>query len=340
MNKELNNSMVCGACFAELLVGEEYLQCMMKTCGKSYHYACNNKALSDIEKASWACPECAAKNGGRNCDAHVGTPVSVKNVTLRKPNDVATSVSTSLELQLLREQITFLTEQLADAVATIGRYHSALTVSTNKIEAISGRLSELENSIASRNPSVMTPSKIPYNEVVKSSKPTCDRTASGNCEQALRASHNNNTAVASEVSLPVVSPVNADLENAVFSTPTANNQPQEVFTQVGQARKHRRLTSIRCTAGPNITSLKAVEHRKYIHLWNMASKTDEVKEYLQSLCPNVSCTVEQLKSKGDYKSYKLGIPAMYYDKCLSADVWPDNAMVKKWLFRGQNGKQQ
>ena len=107
----------------------------------------------------------------------------------------------------------------------------------------------------------------------------------------------------------------------------------EQWTEV-RRKKPRTSFSVRGTAGPETTSLKAVEFRRYLHLWNMLSGADEVRIYLQHLCPEGSCTVEELKPRGDYKSFKVGIPPAYYDKCLCADVWPENARIKRWLFRG------
>ncbi|CAK1546378.1 unnamed protein product [Leptosia nina] len=65
-----------------------------------------------------------------------------------------------------------------------------------------------------------------------------------------------------------------------------------------QQIKSRHPPLLQGTAGPNVTFLRAVESRKYLHLWNMESNVDEVHEYLQQLCPGKNCTVEQLKSRG------------------------------------------
>lgn len=101
-------------------------------------------------------------------------------------------------------------------------------------------------------------------------------------------------------------------------------------------RKPRHTTSRRCTAGPDVTSLKAVEPRKFVHLWNMASEAQEVLSYLQQLCPTGLCTVEELKPRGSYKSFKIGVPEAFHETCLSTDIWPNNSRVKAWVsFRGQ-----
>lgn len=93
----------------------------------------------------------------------------------------------------------------------------------------------------------------------------------------------------------------------------------------------KRQNSIRCTAGPNITSLKAAEETKSIHLWNMKSGPDEIAEYLQQLYPQAKCVVDELKTKGHYRSYKLIVPIAWYDHILSPEIWPENARIKPWI---------
>ncbi|KAI8434147.1 hypothetical protein MSG28_012272 [Choristoneura fumiferana] len=102
--------------------------------------------------------------------------------------------------------------------------------------------------------------------------------------------------------------------------------------------RKNRFSSVRGTAGPEATPLRAVEYRKYIHLWNMVSDADEIRAYLRSLSPESLCTVEELRPKGEYKSYKIGVPAVQYERCLSADVWPANARIRPWLFRKPHPK--
>lgn len=106
--------------------------------------------------------------------------------------------------------------------------------------------------------------------------------------------------------------------------------PEEAqWTEV--KKKSRRPTSMCGIAGPTVTTLKAVEPRKYLHLWNMESSADEISKYLRQLCPNGTCTLEELKSRGNYKSYKIGVPVVYYETCFSVNVWPVNARIKAWV---------
>lgn len=133
-------------------------------------------------------------------------------------------------------------------------------------------------------------------------------------------------------SVPISAPKPMDVGGTV-SMPEAETKAMDGW-QVVNNKRPRRSASIRGTAAPNLVPLKAVEYRKHIHLWNMASGSDEVLAYVKSLCPTGTCTLEELRAKGDYKSFKISVPAIYYDKCLSPQLWPENARIKPWLFRG------
>lgn len=108
-------------------------------------------------------------------------------------------------------------------------------------------------------------------------------------------------------------------------------QGTEDLQQWTEVRRSRRPASLSGTAGPTVTTLKAVEPRSYVHLWNMESSAEEIRTYLRGLCPGGTCSVTELSAKGDYKSYKIGVPVPYEEMCLSAEVWPVNAKIKPWI---------
>lgn len=372
--------MICAGCRQDDRNGEEYMQCMNEACAKYYHLGCAG-TLSGVQRATWVCPECciAARKVGRNCSVPVGTPTTLRNITMRRRNppgparaiDSSISYSSIMdatvqtvdasvlgdsvpgEVQLLREQMTYLTEQLADALTAIERYHSALTICTAKVEVVSQKLMKLENSLESKSLSADT--AMPLASENDTLPPIESAKAWGPKGGRVKPKGQGNASVAvarpTGRTLSLDETRNEDQQHGMEFNCQNNNQtgiaPSDGHDDVSggdwveaQTRKKRRQTSIRCTAGPSITTLKAVEYRKYIHLWNMFSGAEDVREYLQSLCPDGSCTVEELKSKGDYRSYKLGVPVAFFDKCMSADVWPENARVKMWFFRKPSNKPQ
>lgn len=112
--------------------------------------------------------------------------------------------------------------------------------------------------------------------------------------------------------------------------PTISSQ-QSLYTEQWTEVRKGRPASLCGTADPAKTTLKAVEPRKYIHLWNMESNVNEISDYLRQLCPTGTCTVQELSPRGDYKSYKIGVPIGAYDVFFSTDVWPVNARIKAWV---------
>lgn len=359
---------ICAACNSELLSGDAFLECAVKTCSKVYHYLCNNRELTLEERATWECPECccAARKGGRSTELPVRTsaPIGLTNVSSRSRSNPPpmspenTSTSMALETQLLREQINMLAEQLAGAVASIAQYHTALTNCTQKIELYSEKLIKLEQTSQCQRCQLITSGMCTQLETScqdegksETSKPNPKRCVEqGQIAQEtlpidsyqskpkplvndlMKKSLQFHTAPISEF-VPMTSQQN---EQTAISTQigTEQNSANNDWVEV-RKQKPKRFSSVRGTAGPEVTSLKAVEFRKYFHLWNMVSGADDILSYLRKLCLGGVCTVEELKSKGDYKSFKIGVPADHFEKCLSADIWPDNARVKGWLFRRQ-----
>lgn len=330
---------ICHGCIKKLDVGEEYWQCMVETCGKLYHGLCTNKMPTFEDRNTWVCPECCnlVKKDGRNNDIPVGTPVTTRNITIRskrecKPSTECPGESTILlmEMQSIRDQMTMLNERLIDAVSAVAGYHAALADCSIKLELVSERLGLLElSSPCSCRCAVPGP-------VVTGN--TKGKTTKKRQEVELTAPRTDKpvTSVDIGTSKKVTYADVAAGSPSDFSNLQDNVNPVvvPVAGEWQEVRNHRkRISSVRCTAGPDVTTLKAVEYRKYIHLWNMASGVDEIRAYMQILGPGKTCTVEELKSKGEYKSYKIGVPQELYDKCLSAEVWPKNARVKAWLFR-------
>lgn len=116
-----------------------------------------------------------------------------------------------------------------------------------------------------------------------------------------------------------------------YPVPTTNHPADDQSWTEVKKNKYRKPISLCGIAGPDITTLRAVEPRKYLHLWNMESSADEIRDYLRQLCPTGTCTVDELRARGSYKSFRIGVPVIYYEQCLSVDVWPVNARLNTWI---------
>lgn len=338
--------LICSGCRGDLGLGEEYLQCMVKTCNKLYHLLCTSKKLTTKEKDSWVCPECCIrqKRIGSNCETPVGTPVTTKNISVR--NKSAPSVSPSpqpefssqvasimLEMQGIRNQMSILTEQLSNAVSVVTQYQAALADCSMKIGIASERLVRLEQSSTCH-----CQADKPREPNSGNAIPLSDARSEGKPKPINRkiSSMSNLTVEPTNVVAPCVA-------EQSFALPTRNAESTDTthvdHNESGQGTwqkvlgRKKRFSSVRGTAGPHVTSLKAIECRKFIHLWNMISGADDVREYLHTLYPGKTFTIEELKPKGDYKSFKIGVPKELYEECLTAEMWPENARVRVWFFR-------
>lgn len=109
-------------------------------------------------------------------------------------------------------------------------------------------------------------------------------------------------------------------------------------------RKRSRLSVpsiLRGKAAPGVTLLEASEKWKYFHLFYVKQGTteDQIREHLKSVCEVDSCTIESLKSRGNYASFKLGVPDQLYEKVTAVENWTENICIKPWRqnFRSKSG---
>lgn len=85
-------------------------------------------------------------------------------------------------------------------------------------------------------------------------------------------------------------------------------------------------------AAPGATLLEASEKRKYLHLFYVKLGTTEqqVRNHLATVCGVEDCTIETLKSRGNYASFKLGVSDQYYDRVTAVENWTENICIKPW----------
>lgn len=94
----------------------------------------------------------------------------------------------------------------------------------------------------------------------------------------------------------------------------------------------------RGTAAPGSTTLEASERKFYLHVYYLKAGTtvEQMITHLLSICPNDTCFVEQLKSRGDYASFKITVPTKNKDLYMSPTNWAEDVHIKPWRggFRG------
>lgn len=101
-------------------------------------------------------------------------------------------------------------------------------------------------------------------------------------------------------------------------------------------RRRSRISSsqvLRGVAKPGFTSLEASDRWKYFHLFyvKQGTTTDQVKNHINAICNTDNCTVEELKARGNYASFKLGVPFQMTECVLDANNWATDICVKPWM---------
>lgn len=346
--------MSCAACCTVILDDEEYLRCTQGGCAKMYHTLCTSGNKITPSTGGWICPECCCrtKKGGDNSFTPVGAAKKSRdpNITYRAkiPATVETapnfesSFSLSSEIRSLRNEVSLLRDQLSKAVSLISGYETKLAGYSSSVEALRDQLNKREVCYASATvasdqskPIDAAPEKVRITTsdtpvALKPKQKKSDNKITHLPPSPVLLASPSHTVLPKPVAENASSSVNLDVQSRPCPA-TPNHRHTDDMQQWTEVRRIRRPASLYGKAGPAVTSLKAVEPRSYIHLWNMESSAEEVRDYLCQLCPGGNCTVVELTTKGDYKSYKIGVPVAFYETCLSIEVWPINARIKTWV---------
>lgn len=346
-----------GCCDGELN-DENYLTCV--TCKKAFHHAClTNYDNALISSETWNCPLCSVKTRVTRNDS---TPVRFNaNVTVRgnkrqalhSPPNTTGNTFTADEVRVIVNDL--LDEKLDSMLAKIN--HTISSLISEELRGVKDELKSVKDSMNAER--IQFKNLVTEHEVVKETLEQLKLqnthmqhtiTELGTRLQYIEKDLNKaqtspcsaEQQVPTDVSLQLDAvPASTCVVAALDDTPKiisqtmapVNSNPVNSLSWSEVVRKpSRRAVSIHGAAGPNVTSLKAVEVRKHLHLWNMESTADEIQKYLYTLCNTDTCTVQELTPKGNYKSFKIGVPLACFEKCYSADVWPMNARIKPWIY--------
>ncbi|KAJ2939888.1 hypothetical protein O0L34_g6588 [Tuta absoluta] len=102
----------------------------------------------------------------------------------------------------------------------------------------------------------------------------------------------------------------------------------------------------RGTADPGFTTLQASEKVTYLHLYyvKVGTSDKQVSDHLKKICSGDVCTVDTLKARGNYASFKLGVPPRLVEEVLSTTNWATNICIRPWRqnfrVKQHNGERQ
>lgn len=110
-------------------------------------------------------------------------------------------------------------------------------------------------------------------------------------------------------------------------------------------KNNRRSESIKKGGNNSISGLKAVERRKFLHVWRLNKSTteDDLTDHIkQALGKDSEIIVEKLrpKTERDYASFKVGVTLSNFEKLCDPNLWPVNVEYSEWIwFRANNQSQ-
>lgn len=133
--------------------------------------------------------------------------------------------------------------------------------------------------------------------------------------------------------------------DVTLSDTDKDGKSKDGWTEVRHRRSHRSLSNVlRGTAAPGTTNLEASERWRYLHLFYVKQGTSEgqVRDHLITICGTDVCTVDVLKPRGKYASFKLGVPSKLAELVMAPQSWAEDICVKPWRrnFRGQSNDPQ
>lgn len=87
----------------------------------------------------------------------------------------------------------------------------------------------------------------------------------------------------------------------------------------------------------SILRIKAVERKKYLHIWRLLTETteDNLIEYIRELLgKDCYIKVDKInhKSERGYSSFRICVSEDNYEKLCNPNIWPKDAEFSEWLF--------
>ncbi|CAK1594811.1 unnamed protein product [Parnassius mnemosyne] len=222
------------------------------------------------------------------------------------------------ELRLTMKICALLNEKFNVFKATVFEKISNLTCKIDKLEETILTMDK-NNSVSTQcyAAAVQHPSNVDSGKTkpnVKSGPQQKNKGASGkpNPSAKVNASISSLAPVSTLVSDSVTSVLSVSHEAILAPRDGAAQKDPEEWIQVRRKSGRASLPGVlRGTAAPGVTKLRASERWRYLHLYYVQEGTtvEEVRTHLHSISGNNDCSVEELKPRGRYSSFKLGVPS-------------------------------
>lgn len=252
------------------------------------------------------------------------------------------------EMRLTAKICTLLTEQFNEFKSMVFEKISHLSTQVDKLEERIQTMDTKRNGVHQGNPVVIRdPSnmnnvgknKPKLNSKIQPEPPLQEKVT--HSTPKLKATTKTNPTSGPHVASTSTSGVKSDAvitHGIADATPDSkDNGDQEKhaeWTVAGRTKRGRTSAPgvLRGTAAPGTTALRASERWRYLHLYYVQEGTtiEQVRAHLHSICGNNDCTVDELKSRGRYSSFKLGVPSKVAESVMSPNNWAEDICVKPW----------
>lgn len=362
------SAVICSGCTNDI-DPRRHLLCRL--CEDSYCLECANvseqryyNTMNAEHKSKWKCPACySCQPRGDNSNTPVGVHVNLcadnENVTMRRgplsqPKCVMDntlldeSVNTFALRELIREELSVaLCDNLADKLsqAIVDKIEVAInsalgnlttlisSIVEDKLKVLDGASTMNSEVTNNSETSKITTQKTVVSKTKNTKAPSLTRKMAGgeNTKQLSQAvperAYEANVNSAVESSCPVV----------------LVEDPRENPWTVVKKKRSRVMCG---SAAPGTSQLEASERVRHLHLYyvKVGTSVEQIRLHLNTVCNSSEVTsIESLKARGNYASFKLTVTWSSADKVMASEAWPQGVCIKPWSlpFRGtQNGSRK
>lgn len=357
-------TVTCSGCTNDV---DPILHLLCGLCDGAYCLDCANvseqRYLSTMDmehRSKWKCPACCCNQPKRdNSNTPVGIHASLchdaENVTLRRNpllnrqgvpkcnmNDTILddSVNTFALREIIRDELgAALCDSLADKLSQVivGRIETIISGTLANLTTIISTIVEDKLKVLDKARVVASETTTSKTTAQKQAVPvTKNITAKKGAPKVPSLMHkkaeDKNTqqlpqTVSERVSGANGSPAVEKLSPLVVAQDAKDNPWIEV--------KRKRIRVTCGSATPGMSQLEASERVRHLHLYFVKAGTavEQIRLHLNTVCnSNEVISIESLKARGNYASFKLTVTCGSAEKVMAPETWPQGVCIKPWTL--------
>lgn len=370
----LRFKMICFACKSKIEHGN-LLRCT--GCKSGYHYSCLNitsatfREQSVTLKSTYKCDSCANVTQRVRVSDETpvrGTATKIGSETMEKPdascediffkgNITSSPVINNMEsfMDVMKEVISArlsafeskLIQEIKNSVTTLtlenSKLREELTVANNKCRCLEQEINVLKtekrNTLQQRSSCIENPTSdiisksidIQGSAVPSGPAPRPPPTSSHAVAVAERAGGEQPP----RPPRPPPPPASPSISYAAVTRNTANMVTVE--SKWIDVKSVKRNNPVKKGGNTSVALLKAVERKKFLHVWRLDKSTTEetLRGYIENvLGSDCDIIIQKLrpKTERDYASFKIGTTEGNFNKLCNPDIWPVHVEFSEWIW--------